>query len=375
MKNLTKILLLILTIALSVGALVACGDDGEVSYREVTEAEWKAAFKFDNATMVATEKVYADDKLSNQYTSNVYFVDGIAYDPNGTNYGEVSAYEPYFAFVDCYGEFEFDSSSNKYSAAKVTVEIGGQKCDFTKIVVAFGEDGNLALIEFSADNDGNDIRATVNFSKFGETTIPERDAFVAEGKDYCTYKTSRDLEGKKLAYITIKIKNYGNVKLVLDASVAPKTVEHFLKLVSEGFYDGLTFCRVINDFMVQGGDPEKNGSGFYADDQGKEVTVEGEFSKNGYSKNDIKHLRGVISMARGKEYNSASCQFFICTEDADWLDGEYAAFGYVIEGMHILERMTYDASIFGDSNGVILNTMKQPVIEQITIDELVGIEL
>ena len=371
MKTFSKILLLALTLVLSVGALVACGDDSEVSYREVTEAEWKAAFKFDNATMVTTEKVYTDDKLSNQYTNNVYFVDGISYDANGANQGAVSAYEPYFAFVDCYGEFEFDPESNKYSAAKVTVK----NIEFEKIIVAFGEDGKLALIEFSADNDGNDIRVTVNFSKFGETTIPEREAFVAEGKDYCTYKTSRDLEGKKLAYITIKIKNYGNVKLVLDASVAPKTVEHFLKFVSEGFYDGLTFCRVINDFMVQGGDPEKNGSGFYADDQGKEVTVEGEFSKNGYSKNDIKHLRGVISMARGEEYNSASCQFFICTEDADWLDGEYAAFGYVIEGMHLLERMTYDTSIFGDSNGVILNTMKQPVIEQITIDELVGIEL
>ena len=371
MKTLTKILLLILTLALSVGALVSCGDDGEVKYREVTEEEWKAAYKFDNATMVTTEKVYTDGKLANQYTNNVYFVDGISYDGNGANQGAVSAYEPYFAFVDCYGEFEFDSSSNKYSAAKVTVK----NIDFEKVVVAFGEDGRLALIEFSADNDGNDIRVTVTFSKFGETEIPERDAFVAEGKDYCSYKTSRDLEGKKLAYITIKIKNYGNVKLVLDASVAPKTVAHFLKLVNEGFYDGLTFCRVIDDFMVQGGDPEKNASGFYADDQGKEVTVEGEFSENGYTKNDIKHLRGVISLARGEEYNSASCQFFICTEDSDWLDGKYAAFGYVIEGMYILERMSYDTSIFGDSNGVILNTTKQPVIESITIDELVGIEL
>lgn len=371
MKNLTKILLLILTLALSVGALAACGDDGEVKYREVTEEEWKAAYVFDNATMVSTEKVYTDGKLSNQYTSNVFFVDGIAYDPNGTNQGAVSAYEPYFAFVDCYGEFEFDSASNKYSAAKVTVK----NIDFEKVVVAFSEDGNLSLIEFSADNDGNDIRVTVNFSKFGETAIPEREAFVAEGKDWCTYKTSRDLEGKKLAYVTIKIKNYGNVKLVLDASAAPKTVAHFLKMVNEGFYDGLTFCRIVDDFMVQGGDPEKNASGFYADDQGKEITVEGEFSENGYTKNDIDHLRGVISMARGEEYNSASCQFFICTEDSDWLDGKYAAFGYVIEGMHLLERMSYDASIFGDSNGVILNITKQPIIESIVIDELVDIEL
>ena len=372
MKNITKLLLLILTLALSVGALVSCGGDGdEPSYRAVSEEEWKAAFVFDNATMVTTEKVYSDGKLSTQYTNNVYFVDGISYDPNGTNQGAVSAYEPYFAFVDCYGEFEFDSASDKYSAAKVTVK----NIEFEKVVVAFSEDGRLALIEFSADNDGNDIRVTVNFSSFGDTKIPERSAFVAEGKDYCTYKTSRNLEGKKLAYITIKIKNYGNVKLVLDASVAPKTVAHFLKLVNEGFYDGLTFCRIIDDFMVQGGDPEKNASGFYADDQGKEVTVEGEFSENGYTKNDIDHLRGVISMARGEEYNSASSQFFICTDDSDWLDGKYAAFGYVIEGMYLIDRMAYDACIFGDSNGVILNSTKQPIIEQITIDELVGIEL
>lgn len=372
MKTLTKILLLILTLALSVGALVACGgDDGEVSYREVTADEWKAAFKFDNATMVSTEKVYTDGKLVNQYTSNVFFVDGIAYDPNGINQGAVSAYEPYFAFVDCFGEFTFDSKSNKYSAEKVSVK----NIDFENVVIAFSEDGRLSVVEFSADNDGNDIRVTVNFSKFGETAIPEREAFVAEGLDYCSYKTSRDTAGKKLAYITIKIKNYGKVKLVLDASVAPKTVAHFLKLVSEGFYDGLTFCRVIDDFMVQGGDPEKNASGFYADDQGKEVTVEGEFSDNGYTKNDIKHLRGVISMARGEENNSASSQFFICTDDCDWLDGKYAAFGYVIEGMYLIDRMSYDSFIFGDTNGVIINTTKQPVIESITIDELVGIEL
>ena len=265
MKTLTKILLLVLTLALSACALASCGDDGEISYREVTEEEWKAAYKFDNATMVTTEKVYTDGKLSNQYTNNVYFVDGISYDANGNNQGAVSAYEPYFAFVDCYGEFAFDSASNKYSAAKVTVK----NIEFEKVVIAFSEDGKLSLIEFSADNDGNDIRVTVNFSKFGETTIPEREAFVAEGKDYCSYKTSRDLEGKKLAYITIKIKNYGNVKLVLDASVAPKTVAHFLKMVNEGFYDGLTFCRIVDDFMVQGGDPEKNASGFYADDQAR----------------------------------------------------------------------------------------------------------
>ena len=379
MKTLTKILLLVLTLALSVTALAACGgDDGEVSYREVSADEWKAAFVFDNATMVSVEKIYSDGKVTNQYTSHVYFVDDYAYDANGIAHGKVSAYKPYFAFADYFGAFEFDSATSKYTCKEVTVEENGIEIKFRDVTVGFSEDGKLALVEFTGENEENDVRVTATYSDFGKTKVPEREAFVREGKDYCSYKNTRDLDGKKLAYITIKIKNYGNVKLVLDASVAPKTVAHFLKLVNEGFYDGLTFCRIIDDFMVQGGDPEKNTSGYYADADGNEVNIFGEFSKNGHE-NDIQHLRGVISMAREKgddKYNSASSQFFICTENVEKLNGEYAAFGYVIEGMYIIDRMAYDAYIYGDDNsGVIYNVDKQPVIEKIVIDKLVGIEL
>jgi peptidyl-prolyl cis-trans isomerase B (cyclophilin B) len=149
---------------------------------------------------------------------------------------------------------------------------------------------------------------------------------------------------------------------------------HFLKLVNEGFYDGLTFHRVINEFMIQGGDPNANGTGDYKDGDGNKVTIKGEFSSNGHQ-NDILHLRGVISMARGNDKNSASCQFFICNATSDWLDGEYAAFGYVIDGMSVIDHVTYDTYIYGDANGSISDKTKQAVIESIVIDELVGITM
>ena len=117
-----------------------------------------------------------------------------------------------------------------------------------------------------------------------------------------------------------------------------------------------------------------DGTGDYKNEAGEKVTIKGEFSSNGHE-NDIKHLRGVISMARGNDKDSASCQFFICTADCDWLDGQYAAFGYVIDGMSVVDHITYDTMIFGDSNGTIADKTKQAVIESITIDELVGIDL
>ncbi len=108
---------------------------------------------------------------------------------------------------------------------------------------------------------------------------------------------------------------------------APKTVENFLNLVKEGFYDGLTFHRVIQGFMVQGGCPNGTGMG------GSGKNIEGEFSSNGYDKNTLSHKTGVISMARAKNPNSASSQFFVCVADCEYLDGDYAAFGEIIEGM------------------------------------------
>ena len=114
---------------------------------------------------------------------------------------------------------------------------------------------------------------------------------------------------------------------------APETVDNFVKLVDDGFYNGLTFHRVMKGFMAQGGDPEGTGSG------GSDTTIHGEFSANGFTQNTLSHTRGVVSMARnGVDMNSASSQFFICYDDATFLDGDYAAFGMVIDGMETVDN-------------------------------------
>lgn len=140
--------------------------------------------------------------------------------------------------------------------------------------------------------------------------------------------------------VKIEMENGKSIVLELYPDKAPITVENFKKLVSEGFYDGLTFHRVINGFMIQGGDPEGTGMG------GSKDKIKGEFAQNGVD-NDLKHERGVISMARSMMPNSASSQFFICHEDAPHLDGSYAAFGRVIEGMDVVDEI---ASVETDYN-------------------------
>lgn len=162
--------------------------------------------------------------------------------------------------------------------------------------------------------------------------------------------------GKHHAQIVVK--NYGTISLELDADMAPITVENFANLVNDGFYDGLTFHRIISGFMIQGGDPEGNGLG------GSNKEIKGEFSANGV-KNTISHTRGVISMARAQSYNSASSQFFIMHEDAPYLDGSYAAFGHVTEGIEIVDKICEDTKV-EDSNGTVLKE-NQPVIEKIVM--------
>ena len=164
--------------------------------------------------------------------------------------------------------------------------------------------------------------------------------------------------GLRRAEITIR--GYGTVKLELDASAAPVTVENFCKLAQAGFYDGLTFHRIMDGFMIQGGDPNGNGSG------GAAEKIKGEFAQNGVD-NPISHVRGVISMARAKDPNSASSQFFITVADATFLDGAYAAFGHVTEGMEIVEQIAKDARPI-DNNGTIPPD-QQPVIESIVITD------
>ncbi len=161
-----------------------------------------------------------------------------------------------------------------------------------------------------------------------------------------------------LHHVEITIRDYGVVTLELDATAAPVTVQNFLNLAQSGFYDGLTFHRIMDGFMIQGGDPKGDGTG------GSGRNIQGEFSSNGWD-NPISHKKGVISMARARDLNSASSQFFICVADSEYLDGQYAAFGHVTEGMEILEQIARDARPI-DNNGTI-PADQQPVIESIRV--------
>ena len=158
----------------------------------------------------------------------------------------------------------------------------------------------------------------------------------------------------------IDIADYGTITLELDGDSAPLTVANFVKLAKDGFYDGLTFHRIMDGFMMQGGDPNGNGTG------GSDETIPGEFSANGCD-NPISHTRGTISMARAQDPNSASSQFFICQADSTFLDGNYAAFGHVTEGMDVVDAICADAQPT-DDNGTI-PPEAQPIINSITIQE------
>lgn len=154
------------------------------------------------------------------------------------------------------------------------------------------------------------------------------------------------------------VKDYGTVKMELYADIAPITVANFAKLVNEGFYKGLTFHRIMSGFMIQGGDPLGNGTG------GSDEEIKGEFALNGVE-NSISHTRGTISMARASAYNSASSQFFIMHQDYTGLDGAYAAFGKVTDGMEVVDKICENV-IPVDNNGTVLKN-EQPVIESIKL--------
>lgn len=161
-----------------------------------------------------------------------------------------------------------------------------------------------------------------------------------------------------LHHVTIDVQDYGTISLELDADTAPISVTNFINLANEGFYDGLTFHRIISGFMIQGGDPNGNGTG------GSEKTIKGEFSANGVE-NDISHVRGVISMARANDPDSGSSQFFIVHEDSTFLDGQYAAFGHVTDGMDAVDAIC-EAVPVQDNNGTVA-AADQPVITAVTV--------
>ena len=171
-------------------------------------------------------------------------------------------------------------------------------------------------------------------------------------------KPAAETAGVGTHHAEIEIQDYGTITVELDGDAAPMTVQNFMDLANDGFYDGLTFHRIIAGFMMQGGDPNGNGTG------GSENTIKGEFSSNGVE-NTLSHTRGAISMARSQNPDSASSQFFICHADSTFLDGQYACFGYVTKGMDVVDEIC-DNTPVEDDNGTV-KTENQPVIESIKI--------
>lgn len=207
-----------------------------------------------------------------------------------------------------------------------------------------------ALAGCGASNERKGIKATSNTASARNLTsnIATGDGASPSGQD--------SIDRSETKYVAIDVKDYGVITVALYPHVAPITVENFLNLVGEGFYDGLTFHRIMKGFMIQGGDPNGNGSG------GSGQNIKGEFLANGV-KNDLSHRRGVISMARSTPMDSASSQFFIMHEDNSSLDGNYAAFGEVVNGMDVVDAIATDAKPT-DNNGTIPKD-QQPVINSI----------
>lgn len=179
----------------------------------------------------------------------------------------------------------------------------------------------------------------------------------AEGVD-AAGSDSDDPYATGVHHAVLEVQDYGTIEMTLNANVAPITVANFCGLVEEGFYDGLTFHRIISGFMIQGGDPNGDGTG------GSDETITGEFSANGVE-NNIPHVRGTVSMARSSDYDSASSQFFIMHATDSSLDGLYAAFGTVTSGMEVVDAICESVPV-EDSNGTVA-AENQPIISSITL--------
>lgn len=171
----------------------------------------------------------------------------------------------------------------------------------------------------------------------------------------------KDEGPEKNPIVSMDIENYGSIKIELYPEYAPNTVANFVSLISDGFYDGLTFHRLVPGFVLQGGDPNGDGTG------GPGYTIKGEFKQNGYSKNTLSHTTGVISMARSNSYDSAGSQFFIVLSDSSAysLDNLYAGFGKVIEGMDIIKEIEENEEVLDDLTGKLEENI---VITKMTVD-------
>lgn len=215
-----------------------------------------------------------------------------------------------------------------------------------------GSSGTLTSTEIEQTDTDSEIDTEANDE--GADNVENADK-VGETEDDVVFTT---LDTSLIYYADIEIRDYGTITVQLDQSSAPITAANFVSLAESGFYDGLTFHRIMEDFMMQGGDPNGDGTG------GSDETIVGEFADNGYD-NNLSHTRGAISMARSTDYDSASSQFFIVHEDSSFLDGQYAVFGYVTEGLDIVDAIC-EAAEPTDDNGSIA-AEEQPVITSVTI--------
>lgn len=200
---------------------------------------------------------------------------------------------------------------------------------------------------------------TYTTSSGSETTAPAGN--IADGNDlFDDDSAESDITNSADGLhpqVKFTMENGGSFVMELYPEYAPQTVENFIDLVSEGFYDGLTFHRVVDDFMAQGGCPEGTGMG------GSSRKIKGEFAINNFEQNTLSHTRGVVSMARSSSFNSASSQFFICYSDATFLDGQYAAFGMVVSGMEVVDSFLEIERTMG-SDGAISKPIEPIVIEK-----------
>lgn len=216
----------------------------------------------------------------------------------------------------------------------------------------------VMAVSLAACGNGGDSRTESSVDGTQPTESADGDRQTESGDS----QGGQAAEGTGKHHVEITVKDYGTISVELDGDAAPITVENFLKLAGDGFYDGLTFHRIDPGFVIQGGDPLGNGRG------GSDEQIKGEFTVNGVE-NNLSHTRGAISMARAADFDSASSQFFIVHADSTFLDGQYACFGYVTEGMEVVDAICdaiTEEDIIPESNNTVVSE-SQPVIESIKV--------
>ncbi len=231
------------------------------------------------------------------------------------------------------------------------------KTMWKKVAMGVALLGMLGLVGCGNANSGaaqKEVEETAQEAVENQGTQETEEASAQENEQ----EAQTDNQKIGLHHVEIVVKDLGTIALELDGDTAPISTQNFMDLANSGFYDGLTFHRIIDSFMIQGGDPLGNGTG------GSDKTIKGEFAANGVE-NNISHKRGVISMARSQMMDSASSQFFIVHQDSEFLDGQYAAFGHVTSGIEVVDKIC-EITPVQDQNGTTL-PQDQPVIEKVTV--------